>query len=319
MNSILLIGCGGTALTALESLLRRFRVLALVREGDENDDVVTLARRNGIPVHADVRPTAVAAVVRDTKPDAVVVSSYNRILRPDVLQLSRFVNVHYAPLPRYRGRACVNWAIINGESHTAITVHELVPQLDAGAVLFQQKLPIGPDDTVGELYDRLNALQLEHLGAAVERYLRGEQGLAQDDRHATYGCTRLPQDGEIDWTAPPAAVHALVRALSQPFPGAFTFLGGDKLTVWKSALPKDSPRYEGRVAGRVVSVSRAGVDVLAGNEGIVRLIKVQKNDGEICDAADVIASVKVTLGLQPAKLLERIEELERKLAALRAG
>ena len=160
----------------------------------------------------------VEAAVREHAPDAVVVSSYDRILPQRLLDCCPFVNVHYAPLPEYRGRATVNWAIINRRPDTAITVHVLVAELDAGPILFQQQVAIGPDDTVTDLYARLNELQRFHLGPTVERHLDGDPGVAQDDGAATYTCTRVPADGEIDWNRPTADVHALVRALADPFP-----------------------------------------------------------------------------------------------------
>src|SRR5262249_88595 len=156
----------------------------------------------------------------------VVISSYDRIVPPDLLRRCPFVNVHYAPLPQYRGRANVNWAIINGESHTGITIHLVDQGLDSGNILYQALITIPPADTVPALYDHLNRLQREQLGAAVGRFLAGDSGVAQDPESATYGCTRLPADGEIDWSQPTDRIDALIRALVKPFPGAFTFFNG---------------------------------------------------------------------------------------------
>ena len=142
------------------------------------------------------------ARVLDSAPDCVVVSSYDRVLPGRVLARSPFMDVHYAPLPQYRGRANVNWAIINGERETAITVHVLAEGLDAGNILYQQRVPIGPDDTVGELYAKLNEVQRQVLAETVAAHLAGYQGEPQDEEAATYGCTRVPDDGEIDWAAP---------------------------------------------------------------------------------------------------------------------
>ena len=102
------------------------------------------ARDSGVPVEILRSPAEIAELVAALKPDCVVVSSYNRILSGPVLDLCPFVNVHYSPLPGYRGRANVNWAIINHESHAAVTVHCIVPGLDAGGVLAQELVPIGP-------------------------------------------------------------------------------------------------------------------------------------------------------------------------------
>ena len=123
---VLLIGFGPTTASALTALQSRFDVVGLVRDVD--DDVAGLARSRGVPVTLDDDRTVVAGLVDPLAPDCVVVSSYDRILPRDLLARCPFVNVHYAPLPRYRGRANVNWAIINGEETSAATVHSMVPQ-----------------------------------------------------------------------------------------------------------------------------------------------------------------------------------------------
>jgi methionyl-tRNA formyltransferase len=258
--------------------------------------------------------------VDQCRPDAVVVSSYDRILREDLLDRCRFINVHYSPLPLYRGRANVNWAIVNGEATAAISIHRLEPGLDAGHVLFQQGVSIGARDTVTDLYARLNELQLIHLGPTVRRMLEGYAGEPQASECATYGCTRLPRDGEMDWTRPAVELDRLVRALTPPFPGAFTYLGTQPLTVWRAQVLAAAPQYAGRIPGRVIGRDgKAGtVDVLAG-EGVLRLEEVQLAGQAPASASDVIRSVKTSLGLRTADLLARIEELEQKVRTLATG
>jgi len=318
---VLLVGMGPTTATALDALAERFAVIGLVREvaGGAVDPVVVRACRLGVRIIPVATIPGIEAAVNELRPDCVVVSSFHRILPDTLLAKCPFLNVHYAMLPRYRGRANVNWAILNGERSTGISIHEIAPGLDAGNILYQAEVPIGPDDDVTTLYERLNALQGGALAEAVERLLSGDRGDLQDESQATYGCTRLPDDGEIDWTASTAAVHALVRSLTPPFPGAFTYFEGRRLTVWRANVVADPPRYVGRVPGRVVNVSRAGgwVDVLTG-DGVLRLLEVQIDGGERTVAANVIRSVKATLGLRTADLLRRIEQLEKQVSSLRA-
>jgi len=313
---ILLIGQGITTLTALQSLLDRFDVVGLVRSSDSGDAAIRLASASGISLFADTSLAGVTDAIKQVDPDAVVVSSYDRILPADLVATRPFVNVHYAPLPRYRGRATVNWAVINGESHCAISIHALVPDLDAGGILFQQFVPIGPSDTVTDLYERLNAIQRDSLAGAVARHLDGDEGRSQDESQATYACTRLPDDGEIDWSASTDAADRLIRALTDPFPGAFTWLGLQRLVI-RRAEPCRIPRYEGRVPGRVVRVNRSSgaVDVLTG-DGVLRLHEVALDGAAPQRAADVITSVRQTLGLSTARL---VAALERKLADREVG
>jgi methionyl-tRNA formyltransferase len=314
-SRVVLVGAGPTTATALAGLLDDFEVAALLRAGD--DDVTALAARHGVPVEADTSVASLRQVIARERPDAVVVSSYDRILPADMLAGCPFVNVHYAPLPRYRGRATVNWAIINGDPDAHISIHCLAAELDAGGVLFAGSTPIQPADTVSTLYERLNDLQRRHLAGAVRRRLGGDLGEPQDERAASYGCTRLPGDGEIQWAGPTAGADRLVRALTPPFPGAHTYLGLRRLLVHRTEVRHDAPRYEGRVPGRPVgrSTAEGWVDVLTG-DGVLRLHTVQLDGADPAPAAEVIRSVKLTLGLHTHDLLAKIGELENRLATL---
>jgi methionyl-tRNA formyltransferase len=321
LPKVLLLGNGPTTLTALESLAERFTLVGIFREVVEDvrdkDVVIDRAQMLGVPIYRDTAPAMIDAVVQQVRPDCVVVSSYNRILQREVLKNCRFINVHYAPLPRYRGRACVNWAIINGEPCTAITIHEIVPELDAGNVLFQRFIPIGESDTVTDIYRRLNEVQKCHLAGTVSRYLGGDIGNPQVETQATYGCTRLPEDGEINWASTTRAIFRLIRSLADPFPGAYTYLNGRRMVVWRAEPVADPPQYSGRIAGRVILVSRTTghVDVLTG-DGVLRISEVQLEGDTKRPVAEIIKSVRVTLGISTVYLLERIAQLEKEVKKL---
>jgi methionyl-tRNA formyltransferase len=320
---VLLVGLGPTSASALESLAERFTVVGLVRECSPQavcvDPVIARARQLGVPVVTTATVSAIEAAVGDLTPDCVVVSSFHRILPDSLLAKCRFVNVHYAMLPRYRGRANVNWAVINGEAITGISIHEMSPGLDAGNLLFQSAVEIGEADTVTDLYGRLNEIQRRELGGAVQRFIEGDPGTPQDETHSSYGCTRLPDDGEINWSASSLSIDRLVRGLARPFPGAFTYLQNKRLTVWRASRVIHAPRYDGRIPGRVVRVSRSEgfVDVLTG-DGILRLFELQLDGDEVAPAASVVRSVKSTLGLRSGDLLKRIEQLEAQISLLAA-
>ena len=318
MDSVLLLGMGPTTLSALESLAARFRVVGLFRDArsspDGTDEVVERAHALTVPVFSNLSIDDVERVVGQSRPDCTVVSSYDRILPSRVLSRSRFVNVHYAPLPEYRGRANVNWAVINDEPETAITIHVMAPGLDAGNILYQQRIPIGADDTVRELYTRLNEVQREVLGETVARYISGYAGEPQDETAATYGCTRVPDDGEINWSDSTRQIYALIRALAPPYPGAHTYLGARRVTILRAAPLANAPRYVGRIPGRVVgrSSKNGHVDVLTG-DGVLRIHEVMTADSIAAPAAVFIESTRQTLGLRTADLLARIEALESRL------
>jgi methionyl-tRNA formyltransferase len=322
MKRILLLGMGPTAFSALESLARQFQVVGIVRQvqtGAEADDIV--ARRAlelSVPIISDVSLGGVQRAIEESQPHCTVVSSYDRILGTSILDQGKFVNVHYAALPKYRGRANVNWAIINGEPETAISIHAIAPGLDNGNILFQRTIAIGPDDTAADIYGTLNEIQRKVLGETVARYLDGFPGVPQDESESSYGCSRVPADGEIDWSKTTDQIYALIRALSPPYPGAHSYLEARRVTIAHASPVLDGRHYAGRVLGRVVGRSKAGgyVDILTG-DGTLRIHEViMGEDGETIPASAVITSTRQTLGLRNSDLLLRIEELEKRLSAL---
>lgn len=317
---VVLLADGPTGFTALRSLAVRCRVVQVFRKPDqpEASALMTFAKARGIPV-AELRElNQLRKVIADLRPAAVVISSFDRIIPPQILVSCRFVNVHYSLLPHYRGRANVNWAIINGETTAGISIHLVIPELDGGNLLFQQAIPIGSNDTVTCLYDRLNEIQERELGGVVLRVITGYQGTGQDIDQASYGCTRVPEDGEIDWRQPTDVIDRLIRGLTPPFPGAFTHLDAQRLIIASASPRLDPPFYIGRIPGRIVgrSPSQGWVDVLTG-DGVLRVLSVlTANSERPCAAASVIGSTRATLGLSRLDLLRRIVALEDRLASL---
>lgn len=315
MANVILIGIGITALSAAKSLLSTCNIQAIVRNVDltnsHDDPVLALAQDNEIPVFSDTSQSAIAALITKLQPDCVIVSSYNQILPPAIIERTAFVNVHYSPLPQYRGRANVNWALINNESYSAITIHRIAPDLDGGDILFQELIPIHLDDTVATLYERLNKIQAENLGKTIVNFLHGYEGTRQNKEEATYCCTRLPEDGVINWSASTQSISQLIRALVDPFPGAYTYFQGERMIIWHAQPISDPPTYVGRVPGRVIGRSKTEgfIDVLTG-DGVLRILEVQVEGQSKMAAANVVKSVKSTLGLQVSELLNRIRTLE---------
>jgi methionyl-tRNA formyltransferase len=318
MINVLLIGIGTTALTALESLMSKCHVQGVVRNINIDDPVAALAQQANIPLFPDTSQKQIKSLILELQPDCVVVSSYDQILPPSLIELSTFINVHYSPLPQYRGRANVNWAIINNEPAAAITVHKISPDLDEGNILYQQLIPIHLDDTVANIYERLNQIQCQKLADTVIKTLQGDEGIQQNNSEATYCCTRLPEDGEINWSASTKSIYSLVRALVEPFPGAYTYFQGKKLLIWQAKPLENPPVYVGRIPGRIIARSKTAgfVDVLTG-DGVMRIFEVQFIGEEKTAAANIIQSVKTTLGLQTAELLNRIQDLEAQISQLK--
>ena len=320
MHEILLIGMGPTALSALESLLTQFKVTGIVRDlGGPDDPVTTRARELGIPLFVDVSPRGVEEVVGRLQPGLVVVSSYNRILKAELISRCPFINVHYGPLPRYRGRAVVNWAVINDECHTAVTIHQMAPELDAGNILFQELIPIRDNDTIESLYETLNEIQRRHLAETAARYMAGDRGRIQPQQESTYACSREPEDGLIDWCDSTRNIVNLVRALPRQY-AAYTFLHGRQMMILKAEPSVQPMNFVGRVPGRVINIARTQgyVEALTG-DGVLRISEVQFPGEPGTAAADAIKSVRNTLGLNQIEFLRRIQALEEHVAQLTAA
>lgn len=201
--------------------------------------VAALARAHGIPVHFDVDLHAPEgmALLRAAAPD-LLLSCYYRALVPEAaLALPRLgaYNVHGSLLPRYRGRAPVNWAVLHGEEETGATLHVMTARADAGDIVDQEAVPIGPDDTAADVQSRVCAAAVTVLGRQLDALLAGSAPRrAQDPARATTFGRRRPADGAFDWTWPARAIHDLVRAVSHPYPGAFTTFDARRLFVWRT-------------------------------------------------------------------------------------
>jgi methionyl-tRNA formyltransferase len=166
--------------------------------------------------------------------DLCVVVAYGKILPGRLLELPRlgFVNVHFSILPSYRGAAPVQWAIINGDGHSGVSIIVLTEGMDEGPVLATREEPIGPDDTGGDLGDRLAGLGAGLLVETLHGYAGGSlKPREQDHEQATYAHKLSPDDARVDWSRPAARVRDLVRGLN-PVPGAWTTLESRRLKVW---------------------------------------------------------------------------------------
>lgn len=228
----------------LELLLaRRETVRAVFTHADDVTEriwfrsVAGLAASHGIPVHtpASVADPAVIDQVRALGPALIFSFYYRHMIPTGILKLPRLgaFNMHGSLLPRYRGRVPVNWAIINGETETGATLHHMVPRADAGDIVDQQRVPIGPLDTARDVFGKVTGAAVEVLARNIEALKVGNaRRTPQDERLATTFGGRRPEDGRIDWTQPATRIFDVVRALTEPYPGAFTTVGGRPLFVW---------------------------------------------------------------------------------------
>jgi methionyl-tRNA formyltransferase len=203
------------------------------------ESVARLAGAHGMPTATPIDPNAPDVVerVRSLGPDFIFSFYYRRMLGAPLLRAARrgAFNMHGSLLPKYRGRAPVNWAVLHGERETGATLHEMVEKPDAGRIVDQQAVPILPNDTAREVFDKVTVAAEMALDRCLPGLLAGTAALrAQDLARGSYFGGRRPEDGRIDWTQGARAIHDLVRAVAPPYPGAFSFVGGQELRILRT-------------------------------------------------------------------------------------
>jgi methionyl-tRNA formyltransferase len=273
-----------------ELLDRRKEICAVVTHQDDPhehvwfESVVELAHAAGVPVLSPNTPNTPAIVshIATLQPDLILSFYYRRLLCQALLAIPRLgaINLHGSLLPRYRGRAPVNWVLVNGETHTGVTLHYMIAQADAGDIIAQRVVPIAFEDTALMLFDRIAQAAVELLR---ETFPLIKAGLApptpQDPARATYFGGRTPDDGRIDWSRSVLGLYNLVRAVTTPYPGAFTSFGGKKLYIWSARLILESTG-ERWPPGTIVGVHNGGCLVATG-EGHLLLTQVQVEGKEV--------------------------------------
>ena len=226
--------------------------------------------------------------------DVAVVVAYGRILPEEFLRTpSRgCINVHFSLLPRYRGAAPANWAIINGDQETGVTTMFIEPTLDTGPILLQRAIEIGPTETAPELMQRLSEIGAESLSETLAN-LDKITPKPQDDSQATFAPILKKEDGLIDWTKPATKIERAIRGF-QPWPTAYTSFNSKGLTIWEAQpLLVVSPGVQ---PGEVVVAYRDELVVQCGNQTALRVLEVQPEARKRLAARDFINGMHVKIG-----------------------
>jgi methionyl-tRNA formyltransferase len=214
--------------------------------------VKQLAEAQGVQVETPDDPNSVEwiAAGRRARPDFVFSFYYRHMLNSAWLALPKrgALNMHGSLLPKYRGRAPVHWAIIHGETVTGASLHYMLEKPDAGALVDQQSVPIGENDTALEVSMQVAETARQVLHRSLPKLIAGSASARPLDlAQGSYFGRRRPEDGRIDWNAGARAIHNLVRAVAPPFPGAFTEVNRQRLEVWETRLDEGPVRYPARV------------------------------------------------------------------------
>lgn len=228
------------------------------------DSVAELASAHSIPVFTpdDVNTPNWIERIRDDRPDALLSFYYRKLLCREILDLPTIgaFNMHGSWLPDYRGRCPVNWALIHGEPSTGVTLHEMIEKPDAGPIVGQRRIAIEPEDDAGTLSRKIGDEAVLLLEACLPGLRTGDfPRISQRAGEGSCFGGRTPEDGRIDWTRPAEEIHNLVRAVTHPWPGAFSSIGKRKLTLWETAVDRDTAGgLPGTVEGSDPPVVRCG-------------------------------------------------------------
>lgn len=284
---VIFMGTPDFAVPSLQKLLERGdEVCAVFTQPDkpkgrghklQPPPVKELALERGIPVYqpATLREEEIQRQIRGLSPDVIVVAAYGKLLPKAVLDIPRLgcVNVHGSLLPRYRGAAPIQWAVINGDETAGVTTMFMGEGMDTGDMLLKAETAIGPEETAGELFDRLKVLGAGLLGETLDRLEQGSlKRIPQDDALASRAPMLTKEMSQLDWRRPAKELHDLIRGLN-PWPGAWAVLDGKRLKLYASRV-----RPEAGEPGALAAAAD-GPLVYCG-EGSLLLTEVQTENGK---------------------------------------
>ena len=303
-------GTAGLACPSLSALAQSsgFELAAVVTQPDkpkgrnltlQPSPVRILATQKGLPVLQPERARSETFFqeLAPLRPDLIVVVAYGQILPGQILDLPRFgcLNVHASLLPKYRGAAPIQWAILNDEKETGVTLMKLDPGLDTGDILTRQATPIDADDDAQTLHDRLAAIGAELLLKTIPDYVAGRiLPSKQPQESAGYARKLTKEDGRLDWNQPARALWNRVRAFV-PWPGAYTFLSAESkpqlLKVWQAEVAGESHG----LPGEILEAGKNGI-VVACEQQSLRILVLQREGGRRLSARHFLAGHPLTSG-----------------------
>ncbi|MGA2175674.1 MAG: methionyl-tRNA formyltransferase [Verrucomicrobiota bacterium] len=306
---LVFMGTAEMACASLRALLQsdQFAVRAAVTQPDrpkgrdlkpQPSPVKKLALAAGLPLlqPEQARDPAFLKRLAEFNPEVIIVAAYGQMLPQSILDLPRLgcLNVHASLLPKYRGAAPIQWAILNNDPETGVTIMQMAAGLDTGGILSQSATPIGPDETAASLHDRLAVLGAELLVSTLPRYAAGEiTPKPQDEARASYARKITKEDGRLDWLQSALALRNRVRAFT-PWPGAYAFwtCQGRRrlLKIWRA---QTEPR-QGR-PGEVLQADRAGLIIACGTDAL-RVDELQPESARRMSAPEFLAGHELPPG-----------------------
>jgi len=316
---VVFMGTPEFAVPTLQQLLHsEFSVVGVVCQPDRPSGrgkkvqfgpVKTCAMAQAIPV---IQPDKMKApVFLDTlqswSPDVIVVAAFGRILPQAILDLPPHgcLNVHGSLLPKYRGAAPIQWAVMNGETETGVTIMVMDAGLDTGAILEQAVLPISGEDTAGEVASRMAALGGELLVSTLKKWIAGTVvAQPQNESEATLAPILKKEDGLLDWSQPARVLANRIRGLS-PWPGGYTFVNGERWGIWKVQVVEAAGNAglhlndQHDAPGTIIEVTKRVIKVQTG-QGVLGFLEIQPANKKRMAVADYVAGHRLDVGIRCA-------------------
>lgn len=265
------------------------------------------AQEYGIPVFQPekIRTPEAVEELRSYGADVFVVAAFGQILSEEILQMPRYgcINIHASLLPKYRGAGPIQWAVINGEKETGITIMQMDRGIDTGDILFQRKVPIAPHETGDSLFVKLAQMGAELIVEALSEIEKGKVSpVKQDEEQSSYAKMLDKSMGKIDWNGSARRLDCLIRGLTA-WPGAYTFYRGKKLKIWGEE-PEEQQEIEKQEPGVITKVDRDSFCVQTG-EGVLRVYEVQLEGKRRMEVRDFLLGSSMSAG-------ERLDESDVK-------
>lgn len=257
--------------------------------------VARVATEMGLPVHQPVKIRAEEsrALIEAAKLDAVVIIAYGQIIPQKLIDLPRlgWINVHASLLPKYRGAAPIQWAIVNGEKHTGVTTMRIDAGLDTGPMLEKVELEIGADETAPQLLVRLAEAGAGLIGGTLEKMAsRAIAPQAQDDSQASFAPILKKEDGLIDWNWSASEIYNRIRGLD-PWPGTYSVFRGKQVQLWGEVAERGGGAAPGEIA-----ISGGEVFVGCGSSSLLRLTEVKLEGRKRVSAREFVNGARLVAG-----------------------
>ena len=304
---IVYMGTPDFAVAALERILADgHEVVAVFTQPDKPQgrkmvltppEVKVLAMEKGIPVYQpeSFKNESQLELLQKLAPEVIVVAAYGKLLPKYVLDLPKYgcINIHGSLLPKYRGAAPIQWAVINGEKIAGVTTMQMGVGLDTGDMLLKAETEVGENETAGELFDRLAALGAELISETLRRLPEGIPAEPQKDAESTYASMLKKDMAVVDWSKPAQEVHNLVRGLD-PWPVALTMYDGKRLKLFQTRMTGEHSRAQ---AGEIVLADpKQGLVVCCGDGQTLRITEVQLVGKKRMSACDYLRGHPMAVG-----------------------